>query len=280
MNPVFSPALSGPNDVPALRALWGQAFGDGPVLLDVFFSRLYRPEDAFVVRADGAVQSAAFQIPMTLHSGARSWRAAYLYAVATGRAARGRGYASALLGFAAEELAARGCQILLLVPGGAGLREFYRARGFSDFSTVERREWEAFSPPAPGRAEPVPPEDYFALRERLLAARGAPYVSCPAAALEFQAAIAEQAGGGLYRLWDGETEGCACAALERRFGRALVYELLWPGETARGAAIAAGAVGADRAAVRCPGGAKPFAMGRWLVEPPPLPDPYFGVALD
>lgn len=273
-------ALSRPADVPALRALWGQAFGDGPVLLDVFFSRLYRPGDAFVVRADGAVRSAAFQIPMTLHFGAQSWRAAYLYAVATECAARGRGCATALLDFAAEELAARGYQLLLLVPGGAGLREFYRARGFSDFSAVEPLELEP--DPSPGRAEPLTPEAYFALRERLLAARGGPYVSSPEAALAFQAAIAEQGGGGLYRLWDGESEGCACAALGgRRSDRALVYELLWPGETARGAALAAGAVGANRAAVRCPGGAKPFAMGRWLMEPPPLvPNPYFGLALD
>jgi len=270
-------SLSRPDDVPALRALWGQAFGDGPALLDAFFSRLYRPEDAFVIRAGNTVQSMAFQIPMTLRSGAQSWRAAYLYAVATGRAARGRGCATALLTFAAEELTARGYRLLLLVPGGAGLREFYRARGFSDFSTIEQREWEGA--PAPGGAAAVSPEDYFTLRERLLAARGGAYVSCPAAALAFQAAIAKQGGGRLYRLWDGETEGCACAAPDGT-GRALVYELLWPGEASRGAALAAAAAGAKRALIRSPGGTAPFAMARRLGEAPAVPAPYFGLALD
>jgi len=264
-------------DVPALRALWEQAFGDGPALLDAFFSRLYRPEDAFVIREGGAVQSMAFQIPTALRFGGQSRRAAYLYAVATGRTARGHGCATALLEFAADELAARGYQLLLLVPGGAELREFYRARGFADFSTIELCELEPG--PAPGRAAAVTPEDYFALRERLLAARGGAYVTCPTAALAFQEEIAKQGGGGLYRLWDGETEGCACVAREET-GRALVYELLWPGETARGAALAAGAVGGKQALIRRPGGTSPFAMARWLDEAPPVPEPYFGLALD
>lgn len=268
------PELSRPGDVPALRALWERAFGDGAACLDPFFARLYRPEDAFVVREEG-IAAMAFQLPMTVCYQGRGWPSAYLYAVAAREDARGKGYCSALLEFAAERLAARGVKALLLVPGEPSLREFYRARGFSDFSAVSSFEAEAV--PGPGEAEAVAPPVYLELRERLL--RGLAYVSCPVPVLAFQERIAGLEKGGLYRLSDGKNEGCACAAAAGN-GRAAVYELLWPGNRTRGASLAAKAVGAERATVRAPGEDAPFAMAKWLIPPPEIPAPYFGIALD
>ncbi len=269
------PEISRPGDVPALRALWKQAFGDGDDCLDPFFTKLYRPEDAFVVREKGAVAAMAFQLPMTVCYRGRSWAAAYLYAVATREDARGKGCCSALLDFAAKELERRGVKALLLVPGGPSLREFYRARGFSDFSTADRFETEDLA--GHGEAGPVSPPVYRELRERFL--RDLAYVSCPVPVLAFQERVAGLSGGGLYRLSDGRNEGCACAAAGAD-GRAVIYELLWHGDRARGASLAARAVGAKRALVRAPGTGAPFAMAKWLCAPPELPAPYLGIALD
>lgn len=271
----MTPGLSRPEDVPVLRKLWTQAFGDGDELLNPFFSMLYRPEDAFVIREGGQVKSMAFQLPMTICADGRGWRAAYLYAVATGETARGKGFCAELLAYAGEVLAERGCRALLLVPGEPGLRAFYRAKGYVDFSTVDRFETEAA--PWPGGAEEIEPPEYLELREGLLAERA--YVSCPVPILAFQKRMARLQGGGLFRLYDGRTEGCACAALDGG-DRAIVYELLWPGEREQGAALAARAVGAARAAARIPGGETPFAMVRWLAEAPALSNPYLGIALD
>jgi len=270
-----NPSLSAPGDVPALRRLWAQAFGDGDELLDYFFSRLYRPEDAFVIREDGVARAMAFQLPMTVCAGARGWRAAYLYAVATDRAAQGKGYCTRLLDYAGTVLAERGCKALLLVPGEPGLRDFYRARGYADFSTVDR--FEIWAAPETGGAERIEAPEYLELRERILAGRT--YVSCPVPALAFQARIVELSGGGLYRLSSGETEGCACVAVEGA-GKAVLYELLWPGEREQGASLAAKAVGAKWAAVRTPGAGEPFSMVRWLTGAPALESPYLGIALD
>lgn len=271
----MKPALSAPGDVPALRRLWAQAFGDGDELLDYFFSRLYRPEDAFVIREDGTVRAMAFQLPMTICEGGRGWRAAYLYAVATDGAARGRGYCTGLLDYAGQVLAERGCKALLLVPGEPGLRDFYRARGYADFSTADR--FEIWAAPVTGGVERIGAPEYLELRERILAERA--YVSCPVPALAFQGHIAGMSGGGLYRLSSGETEGCACVAAEGA-RKAVIYELLWPGDREEGARLAAKAVGAKRAAVRTPGEGEPFAMARWLTNAPVLESPYLGIALD
>ncbi len=267
--------LSQRTDIPALKRLWGQAFGDGEALLGPFFSGLYRPEDTFVAREGEQVVSMAFQVPMTVCCQGRGWPAAYLYAVATEEAHRGQGLCGAVLDFAARVLKERGCKLLLLLPAEAGLRELYLHKGFDGFSRVDLQEEAAV--PTPGGIEAVSAMGYWELREGLLA--GYAYVSCPVPVLAFQETVSKLGGGGLYRIFDGRTEGCCCVARDRG-GMAVIYELLWPGERRQGISLATRAVGASRALVRTPGDGKPFAMARWLVPAPELPPPYLGIALD
>lgn len=270
-----SPGFSRPEDVPQLKALWKQAFGDDDALIDAFFRRLYTPEQVLVCREDGQVAAMACWLQETVCCGGRGWPAAYLYAVATDERYRSRGLCGQLLSFAAGALAGRGIRVLLLVPGSASLRQFYAARGYCDFTTVNTAQ--VAVEPVSGVVEPVPAPVYLELRERLL--EGCSYVSCPVPVLAFQEEAAKLYGGGLLRLEKGETEGCACVALDGD-GRAVVYELLWPGNLQEGASLAAGFAGAERVWVRGPGGRTPFAMARWLTEPPHIPAPYLGIALD
>jgi len=87
-----------PEDVPAQRELWKLAFGDSDQYIDNFYNTYYRPDRVVVLEEDGAVRSmtawfdTAFVLP-----GQGEYRAAYLYAVATHPACRGRGLAGALL---------------------------------------------------------------------------------------------------------------------------------------------------------------------------------------
>ena len=131
--------------------------------------------------------------------------------------------------------------------------------------------------PSNGEAEWIEAPVYLELREQFLASRT--YVSAPVPVLEFQNALARVYGGGLLRLTAGDREGCACAARDDQ-GRAILYELLWPGERLEGASLAAAALGAREMLVRTPGRGTPFAMVRWLGEAPELPEPYLGIALD
>lgn len=266
----FGPAQAG--EIPALKALWRQAFHDDDACIDAFFKTVYHQDTALVIREDGQVQAMAFWLPMTVCYQKRGWPAAYLYAVATDQAARGRGLCSRLLEDAAAFLAPRGCRALLLVPGEPSLRDFYGARGYSDFSSVEQLEFSCVS--TEGQAEAVPPPVYLELREALLADTA--YVSCPVPVLAYQEASIRP--GGLFRLRRGALEGCACVELDGH-GGAVIHELLWPGDPQEGAALAAQALGASRARVRLPGGGVPFAMVRWLTQPPELPPVYFGLDL-
>lgn len=267
--------VSRPADIPALKRLWKQAFGDDDACIDAFFRTLYRPEQVLTVRADRQLLAMAAWLPETVCHARRGWPAAYLYAVATDAAVRGRGHCGRLLAYAEGFLAARGVRALLLVPGAPSLRQFYRRHGYRDYTTVDTAVLDAV--PAAGQAEPISAPAYLELREQLLSQQS--YVSCPVPVLTFQEALARQYGGGLFRLTQGETEGCACAARDAA-GDAVVYELLWPGDRAEGASLAAAAVGAARCRVRAPGDGAPFAMARWLGPAPDCPPPYLGIALD
>ena len=63
-------------DVPALRALWKQAFGDTDAVIGGYFDRFYHPDDVFVLREDGKVRSMAMWWRETLCCGMRGWSAA------------------------------------------------------------------------------------------------------------------------------------------------------------------------------------------------------------
>ena len=269
------PELSRAGDIPELKRLWQEAFGDDQALIDAFFSTLYRPDSVFVVRDGDTVAAMACHLPMTICHGNLGWAASYLYAVATDKRYRGHGLCGRLLGYAAGYLPSIGAKALLLVPGSSSLREFYRQRGYADFTTADLAELAVR--PADGTAERVEAPVYLELREQFLQNRA--YVSCPVPVLAFQQALAELYGGGLYRLSSGDREGCACVAVDGN-GRAILYELLWPGDRAEGAALAAAAVGARTALCRTPGSGTPLAMVQWLTKAPDVPAPYLGIALD
>lgn len=262
-------------DIPALKALWKQAFGDDDACIDAFFRSAYTPEGVFVLREDGAVKAMACWFPETVCWARKGWSAAYLYAVATDKSSRGRGYCGRLLSFAEGFLAPRGVKVLLLVPGGESLRGFYQRYGYHDFTTVHLLEADAAT--TAGSAEWVEPPAYLELREQFLAHHA--YISCPVPVLAFQQRIAQLSGGGMARISQGGLEGCACVAKDGN-GRAVLYELLWPGDPLEGASLAAGLAGAGRMLIRMPGGETPFAMAKWLSEKPKLPVPFLGLALD
>ena len=84
--------LGTPGDAARERELWQLAFGDDGAYVDNFYQTYYKPERMLLLEEDGVVQSmtAWFDTQLVLPGEGR-FRAAYLYAVATDPAARGRG---------------------------------------------------------------------------------------------------------------------------------------------------------------------------------------------
>jgi len=148
--------LSVNTDLPAILALWGEAFGDSPEAVSYFFQSFpncisYVAEDA------GMVVSMVHALPQTLSP---DIPAAYIYAVATRRSHRGKGLCRKLMAFAESDLQRRGFSCAVLTPGELGLFDYYETLGYQIAFTRRRC-------PFPG-GSPISLTDYLTRREQLL----------------------------------------------------------------------------------------------------------------
>lgn len=287
--------FSRPEDQAALRELWKLAFEDTDTFLDHFFQTHFRPDHALVLEEEGAVRAMAFLFDTTLVlPGSREGlRAAYLYAVATHPALRGKGLARRLLEEGGELLARQGYALAVLTPSEPSLHLFYRDRGFHECFINAQYEMTPAKPPfsLPGvTLEQVTPAAYSAARAQLLA--GTPRIDYSPEAMAYQEACCRLSGGGLYV---GHTPaGPVCLCLERSPDNMLLAKELL------GSHDALMFLGGEfyrlapnlRWSVRCPVGFAPpdaavkkFAMLRWLV--PAVADrwdyestAYLGLAFD
>ena len=118
-------------DIAALRALWKEAFADPDSYLDLFFSTAFQPERCMCVRENGNIPAAAYWMDCEI----ADRKAAYIYAVATAEAYRGRGFCRALMENMHTILRDWGYCGSILVPGDDGLRQMYRTMGYRDFGS-------------------------------------------------------------------------------------------------------------------------------------------------
>ena len=244
--------LSDPGDVPALRQLWQEAFGDPDSYLDLFFSTAYRPERCMVLAEKGGILAAAYWLTCRLGES----RLAYVYAVAVDKAARGRGLGKGLMAAVETHLSRENWAGVLLVPGDKSLRKFYVNLGYSNISCHRRF---TAAPGTPVSIRALSPEEYAAARRELLPQNG---VIQEDENLEFLSKLA------VFYRGDGflaavTAEGC--------------LEFLGDLDKAPGLAAALGRASLP---LRTPGGDIPYAMGKSLTATP-LPQPlYFGFGFD
>lgn len=111
----------------ALTALWQEAFPeDTAEEIGDFFALGFAPERSLALYEGTRPLSMLYWFDGVWGGG----RLAYLYAVATQKAARGRGHSSRLIEAACEILARTGYAGALLVPAEPGLFRFYGKLGF------------------------------------------------------------------------------------------------------------------------------------------------------
>ena len=149
------------SDIPALRALWKEAFSDSDTYLDSFFSLVFSPERALIIREDGDVLAALYYLDC-------SWnekKVAYIYAVATKKAHRGKGLCKALM----TELHNR-VERTILVPADESLRAFYSRLGYRDFGGME--EILCYPGGTAVMAEKLTAESYAQKRRKMIPAGG------------------------------------------------------------------------------------------------------------
>lgn len=151
---------SEPSDIPALRTLWKQAFGDSEEYLDIFFRTAYAPERSRVVCREGKIAGGAYWLDCSLGE----TKLAYVYAVAIDESCQSQGLGSRLMEDIHRLLTAQGYFGVLLVPGDEGLRRYYQRFGYRTVSCHGEYH------PVPGTR--ISAERYALLRRSLLPENG------------------------------------------------------------------------------------------------------------
>lgn len=153
-----------PADIPVLLEIWKESFGDSETFINTFF-RTCPTENSRCVRMDGRPVAALYWFDCDY----KGKRLAYIYAVATDKAYRGRGLCRSLMTATHQHLQASGYSGAVLAPGNARLFSMYGAMGYRSFSPMSLIT--AFDG-EPIVLEQIDGEAYFRFRNQYLSANG------------------------------------------------------------------------------------------------------------
>ncbi len=223
----------------AALALWNEAFpGEDPAFTDALFSLGY-PDCFHYLLCEGELACMLFALPYPIVTEQGPRDARYLYAVATAKAHRGKGFAKKLL----QQFVSKG-QPVFLRPMSPSLFDFYQKAGLSPLSPYLELSGIAGSD-TQGITD-LSPREYLAARERFLTP---PYCRMTPEFLS----IAYLGGGAI------GADGHFAALYERRGERILFKEWWGDPELAPGATAYLGA-SAYTLRKTAPDGT-PFGMG-------------------
>ena len=243
-----------PGQIPALRALWKEAFGDSDAFLDCFFATAFSPHRCRCLWQ--AEQPAAALYWFDCAEGGRKF--AYLYAVATAPSFRGQGLCRALMADTHAFLADAGYAGAILVPGEPALFAMYEKMGYSVFSGMDTLSCPAGEKPV--KLREATPVEYALARRKYLPAGG---VLQDGPSLAFLSRCAQLYIGPDFAL-----------AAEQRDGSLFGMELLGDPNAAPGILAA---LCLEKGTFRIPG-SRPFAMYHPLTAA--AAPAYFGLAFD
>ena len=183
-----------PRDVPALKQLWVDVFGDPASLVDRFLALLPEMGCGCVAERDGKLLGSAYLIHgLTLvQPGDHSLRCGYLYAVGVAETARGEGLGSELSRTAVSFGRDADVELTATLPAELSLYHWYEDILSLTCQSVRTVYSVSTLPPA----ERITAAEYLSRREAVLHNRA--HVSLSPAAMEFQEALCTCYGGGLF----------------------------------------------------------------------------------
>ena len=241
----------------ALRALWREAFGDTDAFLDIFFETAFSPARSRALTENGELLAALYWFDCEINGAPL----AYLYAIATAKAHRGKGLCTTLMKNTHKHLASRGYAYAVLVPGEASLFDFYRKMGYTAFSPA--RILTALPDGAPLSLKSLMKDEYAARRRTLLPAGG---VVQEKENLDFL--LTE------YTLYAAEN-----TLVTARTENGILYATELLGDKDLAPRILS-TLGCKEGRFRIAGGEAPLAMYLPLKEDGGVPPSYFGLAFD
>jgi predicted acetyltransferase len=121
--------LSGDKQETAM--LWQDIFQDSDEFINLFFSRVYKPENTLVIKKDFRIISSLQMVPYEIKTIFGIIPAAYICGVCTLPSERGKGVMKTLMAEAMEEMHQRGYLISTLIPASPWLFDFYKKFGYT-----------------------------------------------------------------------------------------------------------------------------------------------------
>lgn len=130
-----------------IKKLWCETFGDSREWTDMFFSRVWRDDDAVVLDDESGKVVSAMSLQryaMTFHG--REVGVSYICGAMTRRQDRGQGHMSRLIETALKISRDRGDMVCTLIPAESHLYPFYARKGFATVFYVRDLRFTALHP--------------------------------------------------------------------------------------------------------------------------------------
>ena len=119
-----------PGDTAEMISLWQTTFQDSNEFVDLYFSRVYKPENTLVIKNDGKIVSALQMIPYEIKIADKIIPSAYVAGVCTLTHERGKGLMSILMSEAMDYMRQKGYGITTLIPAYPWLFDIYKKFGY------------------------------------------------------------------------------------------------------------------------------------------------------
>lgn len=151
-----------PEQIPALRNLWKEAFKDSDAFLDTFFRTAFHPNRCRCIFDEKRAVAALYWFDCIYENKP----IAYIYAVATAKSHRGQGLCRQLMDDTHKYLTLNGYKGALLVPGSTELFKMYEKMNYKTCSTI--REFHCNARPEELQLCEISAFEYAKLRKLLL----------------------------------------------------------------------------------------------------------------
>lgn len=119
-------------DLQQLKTLWQLSFDDTDAFIRLFFTRVYRKENALYLKQAGQIVSAIQILPYTMQFHGMEIPISYIYGACTHPAERGKGLMSRLIQKAFDTMKERDIALTVIIPAEKSLFDYYRRFGYTE----------------------------------------------------------------------------------------------------------------------------------------------------
>lgn len=117
---------------PQLINLWRTSFNDSETFIQLFFDRVYKPENVLYREKEGRIISALHMLPYTMTFYGKEISVCYIYAACTHPSERGNGYMHQLIQQAFQVMEQRKVALTVIIPAEPSLFDYYRSLGYTE----------------------------------------------------------------------------------------------------------------------------------------------------